>query len=297
MKKVLVLGGEGMLGHKAYQILSEEFDVYVTFLRFEKRIEKTGIFPADKIFDKVDAFQFDSFKKVIDLINPDVVFNCIGIIKQLKEAHNPKITIYINSLFPHLIAEYGSRCGFKLIHMSTDCIFSGKKGDYIEEDMSDADDLYGRSKFLGEVGYGNNLTLRTSIIGRELFSQNALVEWFLSQNKQSVKGYARSIYTGLTTIALCREVSRTIRDHPDLCGLYHVSADKIDKYALLNLIKKEYRMDISINPEYDNICDRSLDSSRYRVKLGFKPPRWEKMIKEMAEDTTPYNEWRQDGLR
>lgn len=297
MKKVLVLGGEGMLGHKAYQILAKEFDVYVTFLRFEKKLEKTGLFQSNKLFDQIDAFQFETIKKVIDLINPAVVFNCIGIIKQLKEAHNPKITIYINALFPHLLAEYGGQRGYKLIHMSTDCVFSGKKGNYTEEDMSDAADLYGRSKFLGEVGYGNNLTLRTSIIGRELFSQNALVEWFLSQNNQSVKGYTRSIYTGLTTIAFCREVARIIRDQTDLCGLYHISAEKIDKYALLDLLKKEYRMDISISPEYDNICDRSLDSTRYRVKSGFKPPRWDELIKEMAEDKTPYNEWRQYGIR
>jgi dTDP-4-dehydrorhamnose reductase len=292
MKKVLVLGGEGMLGHKAYQILSKEFDVYVTFLHFEKRLEKTRLFQSSKLFDQIDAFQFDAIKKIIDLVDPAVVFNCIGIIKQLKEAHNSKITIYINALFPHLLAEHGGQRGFKLIHMSTDCIFSGKKGDYNEEDMSDADDLYGRSKFLGEVGYGNNLTLRTSIIGRELFSRNALVEWFLSQNNQSVKGYTRVIYTGLTTIALCREVARIIRDHLDLSGLYHVATEKIDKYTLLNLIKNEYRMDISINPECENVCDRSLDSKRYRDKSGFKPPRWEEMIKEMAEDKTPYNEWR-----
>ncbi len=290
--KVLVLGGEGMLGHKAYQVLSTDFDVFVTFLDYNPKLLRTGIFKRKAVIDTIDAFNFGSVIKVIERVKPDYVFNCIGIIKQLKDSSNPRISIYINSLFPHLLAEHGSKTGFKLIQISTDCVFSGKKGDYKETDHPDADDLYGRTKYLGEIIYSNHLTLRTSIIGRELFTSVSFVDWFLQQKDKTVNGYVNAIYTGLTTIAFCNEVKRIIRNFSDLSGLYQVSSEKINKFDLLNVIKKIYGLKCEIAKYQEFHCDRSLDSSNYRKATGFVPNSWENMVQEMYLDKTPYHKWR-----
>jgi dTDP-4-dehydrorhamnose reductase len=293
MKKILILGASGMLGHKAYQILSRDFDTYGTFQNFNTRQNQTGLYNENNIIDKIDAFDFQSVKKVIDKIKPDVIINCIGIIKQLKKATNPKISIYINSLFPHLVEEACRERNCKLIHISTDCVFSGKRGDYTEYDISDAEDLYGKTKFLGEVFQSKYaLTLRTSIIGRELFTASGLVEWFLSQDHKTVKGFVNAIYTGLTTNALCKEIGRIIHGYQNLSGLFHVSSNKISKHSLLELIKSILRLDIQIVPYEEFRCDRSLDSTRYRSATNFVPPSWEEMIQEMFQDPTHYNSWR-----
>lgn len=292
MKKILILGGDGMLGHKAYQILSRDFDTFATVINFHDKLRQIKIFDDKRIFNKVDAFNFNLIEKIIIELRPDFIINCIGIIKQLKESKNPKISIYINSLLPHLLAECCKKTDSKLIHISTDCVFSGKKGNYVEEDLSDAEDLYGKTKYLGEINYGTTLTLRTSIIGQELFTSHALFEWFLSQKNKSVNGYVNAIYTGLTTIAFCNEIKRIINEYPKLAGLYHVSSEKIDKFQLLCLIRDTYKLNIKVRKYYDFYCDRSLDSTRYRRKTKFVPPSWKKMIKEMFLDSTQYNKRR-----
>lgn len=281
-----------MLGHKAYQILSKDFDAYVTFRRFSVQLKNTKIFDEKKVFDNVDAFRFHKIINVIDKVKPQIILNCIGIIKQSKEVVNQKFLIYINSLLSHLLAEYCEKVKAKLIHISTDCVFSGKKGNYTEEQVSDAEDLYGKTKFLGEVSYGNNLTLRTSIIGRELFSNLSLVDWFLSQESKTVNGYTNAIYTGVTTITLCNEIKRIINKIPYLSGIYHISAEKISKFDLLNLIKNVYNLNTEIKHYNDFYCDRSLDSTKYRKETNFHPPSWEKMIREMYCDSTSYHLWR-----
>lgn len=286
--RILILGGDGMLGHKAYQILSGYFDTYVTFRNFNKRLKQTNIFDEKKVLDKIDAFKIESVKKVIRRVNPDFIINCIGIIKQSKEAKNPKISIYINSLFPHLLAEYCSAVDSKLIHISTDCVFSGKKGDYTEDDFSDAEDLYGRTKYLGEINYGNSLTIRTSILGHELFTNLSLVEWFLSQENKVVNGYTNAIYTGFPTVTLCYEIVRLINNYPNLTGIFHISSEKISKYDLLTIIKKAYDFNVRINPYNDFYCDRSLNSEKYRKLTNFRPQAWEDMIIQMYKDKLNY---------
>jgi dTDP-4-dehydrorhamnose reductase len=292
VKKILILGGDGMLGHKAYQVFSKDFDTWATFLDFNESLRQTGIFDEKKVFSKIDVFQFDSLMKVIDEVRPDFIFNGIGMIKQREEAKIPKVPIYLNSLFPHLLAEYCEKTGPKLIHVSTDCVFSGEKGNYVEDDFPDAEDFYGRTKFLGEINYGNALTLRTSLIGRELFSGVSLVDWFLAQENKSVHGYVNAIYTGLTTIAFCYELKRMMIEFSELRGLYHLSSEKINKFQLLCLIQDLYGLHIEIQPDYDFFCDRSLDSTKYRNLTKFVPHSWEEMIKEMFLDPTPYKRWR-----
>jgi dTDP-4-dehydrorhamnose reductase len=283
VKTILILGGSGMLGHQAYQRFKKHFTTRVTFRRFDDKLQQTHRFDKRDVIEGVDGFDIVSVQRAIDEVKPDVVLNCVGIIKQLKEAYNPKISIYINALFPHLVAERCKENGARLIHISTDCVFTGSKGDYTESDKSDAEDLYGKTKFLGETNYdtGGALTLRTSIVGHELFTNVSLVDWFLSQNGKRVNGYTRAIYTGLTNLALADEIIRVINDFPTLAGLYHVSAEKINKYDLLMLIKKIYNLNIEVTPFADFFCDRSLDSSRYRAATGFVPPTWEQMITEM----------------
>jgi dTDP-4-dehydrorhamnose reductase len=291
--RLLVLGGAGMLGHKAFQVLSEQFDTMVTFRRFDDRLRRTGLFADERVIPGVDATDLESVRSALDAARPDCVLNCVGVIKQLEAKTQPKLLIQINALFPHLLAELCAERGTRLIHLSTDCVFSGRKGDYTEDDASDAEDLYGRTKYLGEVSYPGSLTLRTSIVGRELFTNLSLVDWFLSQRGGTVRGYTNAVFTGLTTQALSREIGRVVRAFPELSGIYHVSAARISKCELLLLLRRTYRIDVTVEPYDDFRCDRSLDSSRYRSATGFQPPSWDAMVDEMAQDATPYDAFRQ----
>ena len=201
----------------------------------------------------------------------------------------------INSLFPHQLANVCQAVNARMMHISTDCVFAGTKGMYSENDISDATDLYGRTKYLGEVDRPPALTIRTSIIGRELQTTSGLVEWFLSNRDSTVKGFQKAIYTGFTTIALSDIIANIIDNHPDLTGLYQVSSEPINKLDLLSLIKEKFGLSCVIEPETKTCIDRSLDSSRFRQLTGFVPPSWDKMIKQMAEDPAPYDNWRSDA--
>ena len=288
MIKVLILGGGGMLGHKTAQILSSHFDTYVTVRGNILAFRKYNIFDKNHIIGNIDALQFKSLEKAFQKVNPSVVLNCIGIIKQLSVVNNPVETMAVNSLFPHRLALLCRKNAARLIHISTDCVFSGRKGHYVENDKPDAEDLYGKSKYSGEVTNKGCLTLRTSFIGRELKSKNGLLEWFLSQNGGTVKGYTRMIFSGLTSNTLCGVIKDIINNYRELSGLYHLSGEPIDKYSLLQLIKKVYALNIKIKPDKHIVCDRSLDCTLFRKVTGFVPPAWEKMIKEVYADPIPY---------
>ena len=282
-KKVLILGGGGMLGHKAYQIFSSKFNTYVTFRDFE-RYEATELYRHEDVLDHVDAFDLPSVKRAIDDIRPDAVLNCIGVIKQLDFAKDHKISIYINALFPHLVAEVCESVSAKLLHISTDCVFTGEKGDYSEDDLSDAHDLYGRSKYLGEIANADALTLRTSIIGHELFSNVSLVDWFLTQTGDSVHGFTNAVYTGFPTVTFALELARVIEQYHHLSGVYQVSSEKISKFQLLQMVRDQYDVEIEIEPDAQFRCHRSLDSTKFRTATGFNPPTWPEMIAEMHKD-------------
>lgn len=282
-----------MLGHKLYQVLSRNHDVFATIRNNFSTVEHFSLFQKKSVIEDTDADRLPSVEHAIRSVKPDVVINCIGIIKQLKEAQNAKISIAINSLFPHLIAELTGSLGIRFIHISTDCVFSGKKGMYKEDDPIDAEDIYGKTKALGEVKYDGCLTLRTSIIGRELRSQVSLIDWFLAQNGKEIKGYTKAIYSGFTTHYLAREIDRIICTLPRLSGLYQVSSEPISKFDLLCLIKNVYGLDIIINPFDGFHCDRSLDSTRFRTETGFVPPTWEEMVDQLFND--PYDYTKRQG--
>jgi len=289
--KLLILGGGGMLGHKALHSLSSELDTWATFRKFDNRFKSLKFIDKSKIIDNVNAFSFESIEKAIQLVKPDVVLNCIGIIKQLKEYSDPKISIYINSYMPHLLAEYCVRNHIKFIHISTDCVFNGVDGNYREESISNADDLYGRSKYLGEVSDGSTLTLRTSIIGHELLSSFSLVDWFINNSSPDIEGYKNAIYTGFPTCIFINEIFKLIKYFPKLSGLYHVASDPITKYDLLCKINKIYCLNKTLLPNDKFICNRSMNYSKYKIATNFKPLPWEEMITRMYEDyiETNYN--------
>lgn len=290
--RILVFGGNGMLGHKIVQVFRERFEVWATVKGVFADIERYGIFEKDRIIENVVATDLASVRRAITTSKPDVVINAVGIIKQLASSKDVIKTLSVNSIFPHQLAEMSEEFGFRLISVSTDCVFDGQKGNYTEDDPADALDLYGRSKHFGEVLTGNCLTLRTSIIGRELNTEHSLVEWFLSNKGKSVKGFVNAIYSGFPTVVFADIIADLIVNHKDLNGLYHVSSVPINKFELLQLIKLKYDLSIDIERFEDFKIDRSLDSARFRDANGFSPEPWEQMVERMAADPTPYSRWR-----
>ena len=293
MKRILILGATGMLGHKLVQSFRDRFDTWTTTRASFARLERFGIYAKDRTISGIDAGDVDSIVDAVGKCRPDVIVNCIGIIKQLPEAHDPVVSLKINSLLPHQMGRLCRASGARLIHISTDCVFNGKKGNYTESDPSDAEDLYGKTKFLGEVSGEGCLTLRTSIIGREMTSSKSLIDWFLSHRGKKIKCFAKAVYTGLTTNRFAEIIATIIESHENLSGLYQVSSDPIDKYELLKLANRHYGAGVDIEKDTDFFCDRSLNSSRFREAAGFTPPSWESMMEEMANDPTPYDSWRQ----
>lgn len=290
--KVLILGGSGMLGHKSWQTFASRFDTYVTFRSAPSVYEQFGLFDPARSIGGVAAEDFDSVSCAFAAVKPEVIINCIGIVKQDASAKDPIAGITVNSLFPHRLALLARDAGARLIHLSTDCVFTGRKGNYTEDDESDANDLYGRTKLLGEVQGEGCLTIRTSMIGRELHGSQGLIEWFLSQRVGQVRGFKRAIFSGFTTPALAELIARIMVEYPQLNGIYHVAAQPISKFDLLTLVKQTYGLAIEIEPDEAFVCDRSLDSSRFNEVTGFQPSSWPEMIEKMFNDPTPYDEIR-----
>jgi dTDP-4-dehydrorhamnose reductase len=242
-----------------------------------------GRFPErllERVTPNVDALHMDSVRRLLKDLQPDVVVNCIGMIKQNPRVGDQVSTITLNSLVPHLLAEECDRSATRLIHVSTDCVFSGNRGHYVEADRPDPVDVYGRSKLLGELVSPPSLTVRTSIIGHELGSNSSLIDWFLSQ-RGTVKGYTRAIYTGVTTNELAHLLRSVILPRTDLAGLLHVASAPISKYELLRLVAQEYQWAGELIPFDGFTCDRSLSADALFSLTGYRPPAWTEMITEM----------------
>lgn len=279
--RVMVLGGSGMLGHRAYRTFSQipEIVAFATLRRESARGDFSDCLQAGLITG-VDATAADTVTEALSKCRPDVVVNCVGLVKQLSSSKDPLSALPVNSIFPHRLARLCALSGARLVHISTDCVFSGQRGGYDEQDEPDAKDLYGLSKLLGEVDQPHAITLRTSIIGREIGSRNGLVEWFLGE-RGHVRGFSKAIFSGLTTNELARVIARHVLPNPDLCGLWHVSTAPIAKYELLVLLRETFRLDTEIEPDSSLVIDRSLDSSRFRAATGYLPPDWPQMIEDM----------------
>jgi len=279
----MVLGVTGMLGNAMFRLLSENSSlaVYGT-----ARTEGSKRCFSDKLSGRiiagVDVENHDSLVRAFAAVRPDVVVNCVGLVKQLADANDPLQAVPINTLLPHRLAALCQATGARLVHISTDCVFSGAKGNYLESDFPDAYDLYGRSKLLGEVDYPNAITLRTSIIGHELAGHRSLVGWFLAQ-QGSVKGFTRAIFSGLPTVELARAVCDFVLPRPQLHGLYHVAARPINKFDLLKLVAKTYGKDIEIIPSEELVIDRSLKGDRFKEATGYVAPEWPVLVQRMYE--------------
>ena len=292
--RIVVVGAAGMLGHKLFQRLAEQFPETYCTIREDPKAEpfcRVPLLHSPKVVQGVDVTDFDALRRTLRELRPDYVVNCVGIIKQRDDARSAIPSILINSLLPHKLAEMASGWGGRVIHFSTDCVFNGKRGGYVETDDSDADDLYGKSKFLGEIAGENGLTLRTSIIGRELVEHRSLLDWFLSQNHRKVRGFRKVIYSGVTTNYMADVVAKIVDNYPDLHGLYQVVSDPISKYDLLSLLRDAYRLDVDIEAEEQTLSDRSMKGDKLRSAIGHQTPPWSELVRQLAEDPTPYESW------
>ncbi|VEN74467.1 dTDP-4-dehydrorhamnose reductase [Candidatus Desulfarcum epimagneticum] len=279
--RVLILGGSGMLGHELWRYLSSRHTHIYATLRKKKDEYHTDLFAVSNVIDSIDAVDFNSIKNILDRIQPEFVLNCVGITKRKEHDSSMIEIIKLNSLLPHELALWGEKNKAGIIHFSTDCVFDGIDGQYADDSPPNAEDLYGRTKGLGEVSGKYALTLRSSFIGHELEHGTELLEWFLSQTGR-INGFAKAIYTGFTTMELNRIVEKIITERPRCSGIYNVSSEPITKYDLLSLIKEKLNLDIEIVPDYRFACDRSLDSTRFRQTFNYTPPAWEAMIEELA---------------
>ena len=291
-QRVLVLGASGMLGHKLIQQLSAAGLPVVGAIRnpamLETRAARTAFAGAERILTDVDLIQDDALVRAIDAARPDVVVNAIGLIKQDDAASDPILPITINSLLPHRLATFCGKNAIRLIHFSTDCVFGGEQGPYREDSPANPQDIYGRSKLLGEVTGRRCLTIRSSFVGRELRGRLSLVEWFLSQRGRRVLGYTGALYTGVTTIVMSDLVADIIMRHPDLHGVYHVASDPISKYQVLNLLNHHFQLGVELVPSDSLIIDRRLDGGSIRERIGFIAPPWDDMVTKLYQDPTPY---------
>ena len=293
--RVLVVGGTGMLGHKVWQVFRERFETWVT-VRSAEGLECTGLFSGDRVIPDVQVERFDTVVRACATANPSVIVNCAGIVKQRKAAADTLSSIAVNALFPHQAAAQARAAGARFIHISTDCVFAGTRGSYSERDTPDATDVYGRTKLLGEVAGPGSLTLRTSIIGRELAGATGLTEWFLAQRGGRVKGFTRAWFSGVTTLALANTLAEVIDHHSSLEGIYHVASAPISKYDLLRKLNEVYAAGIDIEPADDLQIDRTLDGSAFADATGLRAAGWDQMLADMTSDPTPYDQWRRQRV-
>lgn len=282
--RVMVLGASGMLG----SVVFREFDGHVPYevwglVRNEAFLPYFSPAQQSRILTGVDVLDEAALRAAFERVRPDVVINCVGLIKQKEHAEVPFVVLPINAMLPHRLALLCTPGNVRLLHISTDCVFSGRKGMYTEDDPSDAEDLYGKSKYIGELrDVAHAVTLRTSIVGRELNSSRALVDWFLAQ-QGAVHGFRRSIFSGMTAIELACIMRDVVVPDASLHGLYHVSSAPISKFDLLKLVAAQYGKTIDVLPEDALVIDRSLDSSRFRQATGYRAPTWESMVRIMHE--------------
>jgi dTDP-4-dehydrorhamnose reductase len=290
--RLLVLGGSGMLGHRLWLTARNRHDTFATMRGSLPTAPWASCFDPAHVVEGVDADDVDELGRVLARVRPDVVVNAIGVIKQRPEGVDHVASITVNALFPHQLARLCASQGERLVHVSTDCVFSGTHGRYVEDDLPDARDLYGLSKCLGEVATPGAVTLRTSMVGRELVGCRSLVEWFIAQRGKRVQGYRQAIFSGVTTHELARTILAVIEHHPDLDGIWHVAAPPIDKDTLLRKLRDALSLPIEIDSSDDVVIDRSLDDHRFRQRTGIPTPSWDAMLMELAAASPWYEEVR-----
>lgn len=280
--RILVFGGDGMLGHALLRAYRGRHALFATYRQDVSAYGAPSIAEGVTALFGVDVRNLQDVVGALASARPDAVVNAVGIVKQRSTARESIPSLEVNALFPHRLAEVCRAVGARLVHLSTDCVFSGRKGAYTEADQPDASDLYGRTKLLGELHEPHCLTLRTSIIGLELSRRKSLIEWFLAQ-RGAIKGFRRAVYSGLTTAEMARAIEHLLTEAPDVSGLWHLSSAAIDKFDLLSRLKSRLnRTDIEIAPEDQFVCDRSLDSRALMGRITYRVPSWDAMLDELA---------------
>jgi dTDP-4-dehydrorhamnose reductase len=281
--RILVLGGDGMLGHQLLTMLRDRHEVKVTLRQEFSTYANTPLYTPQNAFAGVDVRVSDRVLAVLSEFHPDAVVNAVGIVKQRPDGLDIIPNLEINALLPHRLALICGAIGARFLHISTDCVFSGRRGQYREDDNPDPVDIYGHSKLLGEVAQPGAITLRTSIIGVALFRNTSLIDWFLRQSG-TIRGYRNAIFSGFTTKELSRVIEMLLANHRGASGLYHLSSSAISKYDLLVRLRERLKRRVEIVPDDEVRIDRSLDSSRFRSEFGYAPPSWDEMLDELADD-------------
>lgn len=288
-RRILVLGSRGMLGHMLVRVLSPYHSVFgTTSGSYDRHSLLARLLDRDHWLDSVDVRQWDTINRVLKNTQPEVVINCVGVIKQKLESSNAIDAIFVNSLVPHQLARSCDENGVNLIHLSTDCVFEGTPGLKKVSDIPNATDLYGTTKRLGEIGYGNSLTLRTGFVGRQLSGSEGLFEWVRSQRGKTIRGFKHAIYSGLTTRALSDVIRQVIENFPNLSGLYQVASAPISKFDLICRLNELLSLNVTVVPDTEFVCDRSLDGSHFTQSTNIRIPTWDEMLVEFAGDQRFY---------
>mgnify|MGYP001284408597 CR=1 FL=1 len=280
--KIIILGASGMIGSTLFSYLRESHEVMGTLRLNKESYDKFEKLNLDNIIYDLDVRDTDRIHDLIVTQKPDVLINATGIVKQVVDQSSKSKLIEINALIPHKLHELCLKHQVRHIQFSTDCVFSGLKGNYGESDIPDPQDLYGLSKYTGEIHDQGTLTLRTSTIGLEVGTSHGLIEWFLSERGE-IQGYSKAIYTGITTIELAKFVEEIISRFDDISGLWQVSGERISKYELLSMLKEKLnRTDIEILRNEEYICDRSLSNSKILNATNYQFPSWDKMLDDLS---------------
>ena len=284
--RILILGGNGMIGHKMYQLISKKYqDTWVTLRNNLSSYSYSEIYNYDKVIDNIDLSNFKLLLNQLNFTNPDVIINACGItIRRGIDIHKSK-SIILNSSLPHLLNEWVVTNNKRLIHFSTDCVFSGNKGDYLDNDIKDAIDLYGLTKSMGEVIDSKfTITLRGSMIGRELENYTELFEWFLHQKNNVIKGYTNVIYSGITTVRMAEIVTKLINEYPNLYGIYNISSIPISKYDLLKLCNEYFDINATLEMDESYKSNKNLLSDKLYKEIGIEKPNWIDLIRQLKAD-------------
>ena len=294
--KIAVIGATGMLGHRIFSSLSENHDVYGIVRTDNKNLYQFPNIKEENVFDNIDILDFKKLEETLIAISPELVINGVGIIKQVDQSKEYITSIEVNSLFPHQLGKLCAKLNARMIHFSTDCVFNGEKGNYSEEDDPNANDLYGKSKHLGEVDYLENvLTLRTSLIGREVNPKGSLIDWFLSQEGKEVKGFSNAIFSGFPTLTISKIIDQYIIPNKQLYGVMNLACEPVDKYDLLNQVKELFKANIKIKRFEDFKIDRSLNGKKFNEMTGLTPLPWKELVKDLAIDNDIYCKIRKEN--
>lgn len=280
--KILILGGDGMIGHKMGQVLSAQNHEIVISIREKKDLTLKSISSKAKVF--FNDFLKDNILDFLIKVNPDVIINAIGITIRRGSTKNISDTIYLNSFFSHQLSNWALAFKKRLIHFSTDCVFSGSEGSYLEDTTPDALDYYGKTKGLGEVNSKSSLTIRSSMIGPELFNKTELFEWIINNKEKEINGFSRVMYSGVTTVYMSKLVADLIDNHKNLSGIYNVASKPISKFELLHLINDNFDLGLIINDDKTVISNKTLNASKIEKEIGLQPPSWDELIFELKKD-------------